>query len=257
MKDLWVFIAAVSALFILLTVFIISFTMIFLRRRKEHQAEKTALKVSYQEALLKSRLEIQEQTLKSISQELHDNLGQVASLIKINLNLISLEKPGKSSETIEETKTLTRQLITDLRGISANLNGTLVAKMGLINGIENEVERLKRLNLFNIQFSAPEQLNHIDDQKAVILLRMVQEMLNNIIKHSEARNVSIAVVEEDSFFSLLVKDDGHGFDLEAALLKGGSGLHNLKDRAKLINAKFNIQTDQSGTEINIKTTKEL
>ena len=127
MKDLWIFIAAVSALVIVLSTFIISFTLIFFKRRKQHQDEKVALATQFKETLLKSQLEIREQTLQNISQELHDNLGQIASLIKINLNLITLENKERKDPKIEETKALTQQLITDLKTISANLNGSLIA----------------------------------------------------------------------------------------------------------------------------------
>lgn len=254
MTDLWIFIVAVSALFVILSTFIISFTLIFFKRRKQHQDEKLALAAQFKETLLTSQLEIREQTLQNISQELHDNLGQIASLIKINLNLISLDNKEHKDPKIDETKTLTQQLITDLKAISANLNGSLIAKVGLDKGIENEVNRLNRLGILEVKLSRPELFPQLDDQKSIILLRMVQEMLNNILKHSKAKTVSIDITEESRCMRLNLKDDGIGFDVETALLKGGSGLLNLKDRANLIGAQLEIKSAPStGTSITIET----
>lgn len=258
MNDLWVFIVAVSVLFVMLTAFIISFTLFFIKRRKEHRDEKVTLEANYKETLLKSRLEMQEQTLKSVSQELHDNLGQVASLIKINLNLISMDEPSDISPRLEETKELTRQLISDLKSVSANLNGTLIAKIGLDKGIENEINRLRRLGTLEVSYSGPEISPSLKEQKTIILLRMFQETLNNTLKHSKTEKITIDLKDNTESLVLIIQDYGIGFDLDKSKAKGGSGLYNLQNRASLIQATLNIEsTLNQGTKTTIEVSKDI
>lgn len=258
MKDLWVFILAVSALFIILSTFIVSFTMLFIKRRRQHKDEKQALEGQFRETLLKSQLEIREQTLENVSQELHDNLGQMASLIKINLNLMAMEHDSATPSRLDETKDLTQQLITDLKGISASLNGGLIAKIGLDKSIENEVKRLKRLGTIDIDYRHPEVMQQPGEQKSIILLRMFQEMMNNILKHSGAKKVVIDLQDQPKVLLLNVTDDGHGFDPETAANKGGSGLYNLQKRAGLIGARLDIKSSPGqGTTISIEVPRSI
>src|SRR5678816_1093299 len=98
--------------FLLLGLFIIFLSLLYSRKQLRNKQEKERIQSQFAQALLQSQLEIQEQTLQHISRELHDNLGQVASLIKINLNTIKLAETGKAEQKIENTKELTRQLIT-------------------------------------------------------------------------------------------------------------------------------------------------
>ena len=110
----------ITLFFFLLLIFLIVITLaIRYRKRKKENQE---LKAQFDQELLKSKLEIQEQTLQHISREIHDNLGQVASLIKINLNTLQLEDNSKAGDKIEYTRELVRQLITDLKLLSSTLN---------------------------------------------------------------------------------------------------------------------------------------
>lgn len=183
---------------------------------------------------------------------MHDNLGQIASLIKINLNTLQLDDKEKSIQKIDDTKELVRQLITDLKSLSVSLNGDLIAKIGFIKGIENEVERLNKTGEFATQLKVDGAVQ-LDENTTIILYRMVQEVINNIVKHSEARHIQFVISVSENLFNLVISDDGVGFNLEDKLTSGGSGLLNLQSRAKLIQAQFSIQSSPGvGTKICIE-----
>ncbi|MFT3681859.1 MAG: ATP-binding protein [Ferruginibacter sp.] len=242
MDDLSIIIVIGSLLFLGLLFFIIAFLFLYQRRHAKHLMEKDELKFHFSQTLLQSQLEIQEQTLQQISRELHDNLGHSASIIKINLNTIKLDDPVKTLEKIEDTKELTRQLIGDIKSLSISLNGDRIAKTGLVKAIETEVERLNKTGLFIAEFSHHGHQPPVDHDKSVILYRMAQEVLNNAAKHSNAKQINVNLNVTENLFILAFSDNGDGFDVEKQLQSSGSGLQNLHNRARLINATLTIQS---------------
>ncbi len=218
-----------------------------------HIAEMNSVTTKFQQTLLQSQLEIKEQTLRHLAYELHDNLGQVASLIKINLNTLQLDDRAKATQKIEDTKELTRQLITDIKSISVSLNGDLIAKIGLLKGIENEIEKLTKTGEFITELKTEGTPVVLNENTTIILYRMTQEIINNIVKHSGARHINFFISSSENLFTLVIHDDGVGFSLNEKLSSGGSGLHNLKSRAELIHAQFTIQSAPGeGTKICIE-----
>lgn len=252
-NDLVFSIVLTSFIFFILIGFLISFIIIYQRRKLRHESEITSIKHEFLSTLLQSQLEIKEQTLRHLAYELHDNLGQVASIIKINLNTLQLDDREKSIQKIEDTKELTRQLITDLKSLSVSLNGDLIAKLGLLKGIENEVNRLNKTGQFITQLKAEGLSAPLEESTTIILYRMVQEVINNIVKHSEAKHIEFLITTSENLFTLVIRDDGVGFNLEEKVNSGGSGLLNLQSRAKLIHAQFSIQSSPGvGTKICIE-----
>ncbi len=204
--------------------------------------ERAIARKNFEESLLQSQLEIKEQTLRHIAYELHDNLGQVASLIKINLNTLQLGDEVKASQKIEDTKELVRQLIHDVKSLSISLNSDRVSQMGIVRGVESEAERLNKLGHFAVSTTTTGGTPVIDSSKTIIFYRMVQEILNNIVKHSEASTVTISMHSSEKMFTLVCVDNGVGFNVDEKIGSGGSGLTNLQNRAKMINAQVSIQS---------------
>lgn len=246
------FVAGISLLF-LACGYIVYFLVFYQRNQQKNILEKSAREAGFQQELMRSQLEIKEQTLKHIGYELHDNLGQIASLIKINLNTLRLDDPDKAALKIESTKELVRQLITDLKALSVNLNSDRVVQLGLIECIKNEIRTLNRTGQFKTEFVLEGFLPELSPDTAIIIYRMVQESVNNIVKHSKAKHVTISLKVVENLFTLVIDDDGEGFNPSDELRGGGSGLINLQNRAKLINAQFSIQSSpRDGTSILIE-----
>ena len=228
--------------FLLLAGFILMIIILYRAKVNRYVQEKMLMEVKFSGALLQAQMEIQEQTLRHISWELHDNLSQAASLIKINLLTIKIEDQDKAVQKIEDAKELTRQLITDLKSLSVSLGSDRIEQKGLYAAIETEIERINKTGFINVRQKLEGEMPVIDNGKSVILYRMVQESLHNSIKHSNGRDIEVLIRGIGNLFTLAISDNGSGFDVEERKAAGGSGLHNLQNRARLINANLSLES---------------
>ena len=208
------------------------------------------MKTQFQQALLQTQLEIQEQTLKTISEEIHDNVGQVLSLAKLNLNTFELNPEKK----LTDTKQLISKAINDLRDLSRSMHGDRIAELGLQQSVADELQILENSGEFKTHFKITGEPYKLPPQKEMVLFRIVQEALNNCIKYSKAKNITLQMNYAAKSFSLFVTDDGTGFDTN---IKTGIGLKSMQNRAMLIAGNFSIQSSAGkGTAICITLLKE-
>jgi two-component system NarL family sensor kinase len=219
----------------LLAVFIIYFLLLYRKKQRDFEKEREA----FNKALLQTEIEIREQTLTNISRELHDNIGQIASLIKINLNLLSSDLSEADKLKVADSKELSKQLIKDVRALSVSLKSENLQRFGLIKMLEKDIERYQAAGDLDIQFSYPTNFPNLTADVEVILYRMSQEIFNNILKHANASSVILSIKSVDSVTTFQFKDNGIGFSEET--VEKGSGLLNLAERCKLIglNCTFN------------------
>lgn len=204
--------------------------------------------------LLQTQIEIQEQTLKTISQEIHDNVGQVLSLAKLHLGTFEDTESEYNKNKITDTKQLVSKAINDLRDLSRSLHGDKIAELGLEEAISNELRILHNTGQYQTGLKITGNSYKLSPQHEMVLFRIVQESLNNAIKHSRAKNINVAIDFQPAVFTLTVCDDGIGFD-KSKLQPGstGLGLKNMENRAALIGAVFSLGSDmQGGTKIIIE-----
>lgn len=251
-----IIIGTTVVLFLLLLLSV--FVYLFKRRQLQFRLEKDTLKSNYDQEILKSQLEIQNLTLQQIGEELHDNIGQLLSVAKINLNILEANQSLENSkEYIVHTNEIIGQTIHDLRALTKSLDGDFVDQFGLLESITFELQRVRKTKQFltDIQvIGVPYILGY---EKEIVLFRIFQEFLNNSIKYSQAKNINIRIEFSKDNCLLLFTDDGKGFDLKKiennTLLKSsGSGLRNIARRCKLIGAQCELKSwEQQGTELMI------
>lgn len=242
-----------SITFVVFLVFIVAVALRYYKRNHQYHQKILVMEIGKKQEILNAQIEIQEQIFTSISRELHDNLGQISSLIKINLNTIRLDDVPRATEKLEVSKELLRQLITDIKLLSVSLGNDRIAQLGLLKVMETEVERLSKSGEFSINYEVTGTLPALDSHRSLILYRMVQEILNNIIKHSSARQIDIIITIEENTLILILQDDGVGFNVEEKKLSGGAGLKNLQNRAQVIDAEISFQSSPGkGTRIKIE-----
>jgi signal transduction histidine kinase len=237
---------------LLLGIFLFTFFMIFRRNQNKRQRQIDQLN----EEILKTQLEIQEQTLKNISQEIHDNVGQVLSLAKLNLNTMDIAKTEQLQGKIDNTLSQVSKAINDLRDLSKSFNTDNITAIGLVRAIENELEMIKKADSFKTEYDITGQIRKLEPQKELILFRIIQEALHNIIKHAGAKTVKVSIAYSDKELELQIADDGQGFDLSPLNKEGetgfGLGLRNMQNRAKLIGADFSMSSNtDEGTIVKI------
>jgi two-component system, NarL family, sensor kinase len=251
----WVIIVTTLIIFIF-TVGFFLFLIKFQSRNHKYKNEKAELASQYQKELLRTQLEIQEQTFKTISQEIHDNIGQVLSLAKLNLFTADINDKEAALSKLNDAKDLVSRAINELRDISKTLHTDMIAELGLVKSLENELSLIQKAGVINTHIKISGTIERIEPQKELILFRIIQEALHNIIKHSNASNIFTEITYNDSSLELMIKDDGKGFVINDHYT--GSGLRNMRNRAKLIGANFTINSKPGiGTDmtVSILTTK--
>ena len=192
-------------------------------------------------------MEVQEHTLKTIASDIHDNVGQLLSITKLTLTSISrdnnMEKNGKKLENAQD---LLDTAITELRQLASIVHADNLLAKGLENAIEIEVNWLAKSDRIQVNYSVNGSRNShpaLPHQTELIAYRITQELLNNVIKHSEAASVTISLSYEEAGIQISITDDGKGFDLSTVKSEGkGLGMHTLFNRAKMILATLNLQS---------------
>jgi signal transduction histidine kinase len=197
--------------------------------------------------------------MKDISRELHDNVGQMLTLAKIQLNNLAEESPD--NKRINNSKEFVQTALTDIRALSKTLNNENVLAEGLSKAIKFDLERLERTGIFKTNLMDTYNGQMLDHKKEIVVFRTYQELMQNTMKHAQAKNITVNLVETKECFNLELIDDGIGFDFSEEIAKkgfsGGAGLGNLVHRAKLLGGKLEwIQSNTGGTIAKLTIPKE-
>jgi len=257
----------VTIIGIILAVLLVGFivTILFLYQRRQHRQEQEMLLVKdkYEKEALRSQLEIQENTLKAIAQELHDNIGQLLSVVKLSLSALPLEKDHPAHELSRHSQDVLNKAIYDLSDLTKSLHSERIRDVGLVESMRFELASIKKTGLIDIQFSVSGSEVQLPEQKAIFLFRMFQEMLNNILKHSRASHVTVSLSYlDDDTFVLEVADNGVGFNVtekqQSVSSSRGVGLKSMFNRAQLMGAVINIDSEEGkGTRVLVKLSPEV
>lgn len=251
------------AVFCFITVFIIvvvSFIIIILffikKKQKEFTLDMIAVKANHEMELFKTKLEIHEQISQEMSMEIHDNVGQSISLAKMILNTLDTHENYETKEGINETSELLGIALDNLRYIGRKLSSEIVKKDGLIKSIEMQLGYLRRGGKLDAQLHANGEPITLDETKEVFLFRIVQEAVNNIVRHANATVVNICLSYSKNALKLQIEDNGKGFNLndQVSGLNHIGGIYNMQNRAKQIGAEIHIDsTIGNGTKIIVTT----
>ncbi|MCW3117210.1 MAG: sensor histidine kinase [Chitinophagaceae bacterium] len=244
--DIVIFLLVTTSIILLMAVFVITMILFYRKKQIAYQKDLDHVKADYEKAILSSQLEVQEQTFQHISREIHDNIGISLTLAKLNLNTLNLEDTGHSREKVDSSIALVTKAINDLNDISQSLNAEYIAGYGLINSLEQETGKLRNLGLHEIIFEVSGNTVFMDAQKELVIFRIVQEALNNILKHAEAKKIAVHLSYDETALNLSICDDGKGFIIpyvhSSNGKKKGAGLINMTKRAEMINGYWVIDS---------------
>jgi len=218
------------------------------KKKIQYILDKERAKANFEEQLLRTEVEITDQNLKNISWELHDNIGQLLSVASMEAKML-MQKDTLTGDQLEDVVNVIGQSIAQIRGLSKTLNSDMIQKLGLKDALENEFDRLERIGLLKTTLEFNENLI-INKKKEIIIFRMLQEFISNVLKHAQASELKISLSELNGQVKIIASDDGVGFDTEN--IEANNGLLNLESRAKLIEADLIIDS-----KIGVGTTMEL
>ncbi len=231
----------VYMLFVLITVttLVIVFFMVFQKRKNKLLVDKFKQQQAFEEELSRTQTEIQEQTLKHIGWELHDNVGQLLAYATMQLNLLSLQVDDVLKEKVDDTANVIKDSLKEVRALSKSLNNDVILNIGFEQSITNELNRLKRMKFASAEMHIKGNKVEIANKKhEIIIFRILQEFFSNSVKYSQAENLKVQLDYQPQRLLIEASDDGKGFDV--ATTEKGSGLINMKSRAELVGAVFSI-----------------
>jgi len=222
--------------------------MLFHNKNKLNQQRILTEEIQKQERLrLKAMIDSQEAERQRIAAELHDGLGQVLSAARVNL-AASNQEDGHLKTSLD----LIDKSCSDLREISHNMMPSLLKKSGLPAALNEIAERISQSGKINVTIDHDDNFGRLSPEVEIQIFRIAQELLNNILKYAQAKEVQIQLMMEDSIFTMMVEDNGNGFDKEILTSTAGNGWYNIKSRLNLINGEVEIDTRPgSGTVVTI------
>jgi two-component system, NarL family, sensor kinase len=244
----------ITGFLLIVAIGIIVLVLVYQKKQLQYIGEKKQLQVTFEKEILESKLEIQEQTLKNISQEIHDNIGQVLSLVKLNINTMNCNEPIQLQNKITDSRQLITKAIQDLRDLSRSLNTDYIVESGLSKALEYELDIIKKSGGYQVKFDIEGKQYRLGNQQELIMFRIVQEALHNIIKHAKATIIEVRILFEPDLVILKIIDNGTGFDASRIeqndYSKLGLGIRNMRNRANIINTHFQItSTLEKGTTV--------
>jgi two-component system, NarL family, sensor kinase len=244
-------IIAVILVLLFLGILFLLLILFYNNRKKQMIKEKEQMKDLFEKQLLQSKLEIQQQTLDSISREIHDNVGQILSLAKVQLNIME-QKNATDPTLLKQTKESVTQAMAELRDIARNLSSEQNRSFNWIVSIENEIGKINKSGILKAHLELTGD-NFLNEPYKLIVFRIIQEGLQNILKHARASEIYLRIMQSPQGTCIILQDNGTGFLFQEVLKENrGIGLRNMYTRAELIGAKLSIDSNlSSGTTLNL------
>jgi signal transduction histidine kinase len=226
-------ISTVFALFLVLTVILLF--AIFQNRKNKLLRRQQEAENRFKGEIIEAQIEIKEDTLRNVSWELHDNIGQLLTLSKIQM-----QNAKDDPEAINEAIETIGECLNELRSLSKLINPDTLANLSLVEALQLEIERFNRLRYLDASLECSSNYFAMDGRVELIIFRMLQEFFTNTIKHSKANKLRVLVDYSGNELHIEAEDNGIGFEESQVQSFKGIGLTNIKNRAILIGAKAEI-----------------
>lgn len=223
-------------------------------QRKELEVQKNFTLLKEQEVLaINAMVSGQEKERKRIAEDLHDNIGSVLATLKLHFENLKLNREKKhfnQEDLYTKTEELIDETYTKIRKIAHTENAGTIGNKGLLVAMKLMTEKIALLNNMNIEVIDFGLDKPLENDLELTLFRISQELVTNILKHAKAKNIHMNISQFEDHFSLIVEDDGVGFNLKKTDLKNSMGLSSIKTRVNHLGGKLKIDsTIGKGTSI--------
>lgn len=197
-------------------------------------------KIRRQQEIAKAAIDAQENERETLGRELHDNISQVLTTARLYLNC-ARETPAMQENMIKRSIETISSAIEEIRRLSGSMIETFHKEVGLELSVNDLIEKIRLAQKCNItlQFSVPDE-QQLDDKLKMTVFRIVQEQLNNTLKHAEASEVQVAIIQKKRLLQVTIADDGKGFDTTRK--RNGIGITNIISRTELFNGRVKIDS---------------
>jgi signal transduction histidine kinase/Tfp pilus assembly protein PilF len=223
---------------------------------------KTKMRLEHEKRLIQKEafsaiVNAEENERKRIAMELHDGLGQLLSAAKLNVSVLEDTASEEDRLAVDNAENLIDQAIADLRNISHNLMPSALIRLGLIPAIHDMADKINSGRQVIVKITAEGFESRLPDNLEIAVYRVIQESVNNILKHAGARNIFIDLRYKDESLDLSIADDGKGMPEPSTSNSGkGIGWDDIRSRVSLFNGRMNLYSEPGkGTRLNINFTK--
>jgi two-component system, sensor histidine kinase LadS len=234
-------------------------TFILFKRFKTLADEQIALQTTLlaaSEQYSRSLISTLENERKRLSGEFHDSIGQNLLVIRNRILLMLKQtQTNGQKEKLDGLAVLTSETLDEIRAISQNLRPTTLDTIGLTASLSNMLARLKRSTEIKIDFICPQNIDEtIAKELEINVYRILQELMNNVLKHSKANHATVSITQNGHQLLIQVKDDGVGFDTQkTALNNAGNGFTSIRERVKILRGDMTLNSEiQKGTTVEIR-----
>jgi signal transduction histidine kinase len=251
-KNLSLYIVIFFIVFILFFIGVISLFIQYKNKQKLAIKEKEMLQQKHQQELLLAQLDMQTQTMQEIGREIHDNVGQKLTLASLYTQQLDYDnKYPEITERVNSISNIINESLNELRSLSKNLTNSYIEEQSLKELLENEIEKIKQTNHYQMETSI-DHTNGYTVLTKTIILRVVQEFFQNAMKHAHATILSLRLQRKSNGLYLDLKDNGKGFDYNEDTSQKGIGLQNMKKRIALVGGTLQIQSGvNNGTNLSL------
>ena len=247
--NLRIIIIGMVMLFVL-SLAVILFFIIYQKRLLAQQKQRQQMAADYQRELLGVAIESQEKERTRIGKELHDDVGALLTTTKLYLSQVSPELSAEElTTTTDKMRSLFDNMIQAVRNISQDLRPVILEKLGLTEAIENLVQTINDVGTLNANFVDYTTIS-IAKSDELNVYRIIQELINNTLKHAMASNISITFSNEGKTVKILYEDDGIGLQQEY-LHQQGIGLRNIESRLSVLAGSIHFNAQKSGMKATI------
>ncbi|HMD01165.1 MAG TPA: histidine kinase, partial [Ferruginibacter sp.] len=227
--------------------FIIVLLLLYNRSRLVQKNRRQQEYSRQQNELFNAIVSTQDQERKRIAQDIHDSLGSVLSAAKLKLSSLEDSKRPLAPDQLEKyhsTLALLDDAVAELRSISHNIMPATLSKLGLVAALQNLIGKMSGRSAVQVSFTTHGLDERLEENTEISVYRIILELINNIVKHADAKKVSIQLIKYPKYINLIVEDNGKGFDHNKAMEeKRGIGLGNILSRVEFL--KGNIDIDSS------------
>ena len=242
-----------NIIFVAFVAGIVLFIYQYRAKKKKHNQQLLYKDESHKKELLKTQMEIQTNTMTHIGQEIHDSVGQKLTLASLYLKQLPIADFNQLHTTsIQSINKIIDESLEELRQISKSLTNNDLQNKDIISLVKQLCTTIDNLNSCTIKFDYNKNIYLDSIATKTVVYRIIQEFIQNSIKHSKCNLITINIDKNKNGIILLLQDNGIGFDTESYLCKG-IGLKNFKKRAELIGAKLTYTSNfEKGTQLNLE-----
>jgi len=254
-----IIVIAISLLFVMGVAIVLFF---YFSRRKiiKTELEKATMEIEHQKEVLRSTIITQEEERARIAQDMHDAISSKLNIVSLNANFlleegITSDEANKMGDSILK---VTTTVLESSRRIAHDLLPPTLQKFGLEAALEELCEEVYDSKKFELEYDISYEENFVSSNHELHIFRIVQELMNNSIKHSEASQITLILKTKENILSLQYRDNGKGFNIEDTQKAKGLGMSGIENRAVILQGDLEIASSPgNGIAVTIEINNEL